>query len=166
MQDTIIRWLENFVDASNRNIAKVLLSAIGDRLATRPLITSGLALKAGGSAVVKTGAADFYAIVSGRLVKIAASTDMPALVGTITAAYFNVFSFFVDNAGTTTVLMGKEGASLAEVIFPPWPEGKACIGSILVTYASTFTGGTTPLDTATTVYLPAVGGVDPTVLLR
>jgi hypothetical protein len=36
---------------------------------------------------------------------------------------------------------------------------------MIVTYASAFTGGTTPLDTATTVYLTSVGGMDPTILI-
>jgi hypothetical protein len=35
---------------------------------------------------------------------------------------------------------------------------------LIITYASAFTGGTTPLDTATTVYVSPMSGFDPTAL--
>ena len=41
---------------------------------------------------------------------------------------------------------------------------KALIGFLLITHSSTFTGGTTALDTATTVYVSPIGAFDPTIL--
>jgi hypothetical protein len=90
---------------------------------------------------------------------------MPALSGSITAAYYNVFCFFVDSAGTLTSAMGREGASLAAVDFPDFPLGKALVGYLVVTYASAFVGGTTALDTATTVYVSPIGPFNPNALL-
>ncbi|MCY1168491.1 hypothetical protein D9M73_84880 [compost metagenome] len=122
--------------------------------------------------MVKTGATDFYAIAKGILVKKAAATDMPALVGTVVNATFNVFSFFVDSAGTVTSAMGSAGATLAAVKFPPLPVGQAFLGFIIVNPTGTgnFVGGTTVLDDATVVpnvaYISLTAGVDPTVLLN
>ncbi len=90
---------------------------------------------------------------------------MPALVGDITAAYFNVYCFFIDSASVVTVARGTEATTLAGVIFPPFPAGKALVGFLTVTYASTFTGGSTPLDTATTTYNSPTGAWDPSVLV-
>jgi hypothetical protein len=165
MQDTITRYLEGIVDGPGRQSMRTILTPIADRLSTTPLNSSGLVINGAGNAAAKTGASDFYASVTGDLVKIASGTAMPALVGSITATKFNVFCFYVDSAGTTTVAMGTEGAALANVVFPNFPQGKALIGFIIVTYASTFVGGTTALDTATTVYVSPSGPFDPTVLV-
>jgi len=100
------------------------------------------------------------------LVTIAGSTDMPSLAGiNISAGAYNVACFFVDSAGATTVLAGTQGATLAAVQFPQFPVNKALIGFLIITYASAFTGNTTPLDTATTVYVSPLGAFDPTVKL-
>jgi hypothetical protein len=124
-----------------------------------------LVIKAGASALAKTGSSDFYASVTGILVKIAASTDMPALTGiNISAGSFNVVCFFVDSAGTVTAAAGTQGATVGAVVFPQFPKGKALVGFLIITYASAFTGGTTALDTATTVYVSPLGAFDPTVL--
>jgi hypothetical protein len=119
---------------------------------------------------VKTGAADYYASVKGVLVKITAGTDMPVLVGTVTNAKFNVFCFFVDSAGTTSVAMGTEGATLAALKWPDFPINKAPIGWVLINPTGTgnFVGGTTALGDVTVVpnavYMSPVGAVDPTLL--
>lgn len=116
------------------------------------LSTGGLAIKAGGSAIVKA-ATLCKAIAGETLVSIAANTDMAALVGTVTNAKFNVYAFFVDAAGAVTTSMGTEGATLAAVVFPSVPANKACIGFIIVNPTGTgnFVGGTTALDDATVV---------------
>ena len=165
MQDTLTRYVEGIVDGASRQSIRTLVTPIGDRLSTQALATAGLVINGAGNATAKIGAADYYASVTGVLVKVAAGTAMPTLVGTITATKFNVFCFYVDSAGTTSVAMGTEGAALANVVFPSFPQGKALIGFIIVTYASTFTGGTTALDTATTVYVSPLGGFDPTYLI-
>ncbi|MDO8547864.1 MAG: hypothetical protein Q7R68_10975 [Nitrospirales bacterium] len=165
MIDTVTRWLEAFGDKRHQTALNKTLGAIADRLSCQMTGTAGLVIKAGGSALAMSSATvAAHGIVQGVPVTIATSTDMPALVGTITAGSYNIFAFFIDRASTLTVAMGTEGTTLALVTFPPIPEGKALVGYITVTYASTFTGGTTPLDTATTKYISVVGAFDPSIL--
>lgn len=166
VNDTITRNLQPLASQPGKQHLLTVLKAIGDRMSSQPLRTAGLVIKAGGGVLAKIGSADYYASVNGVLVKIAASTDMPALTGlTITAAYFNVACFFVDSAGTVTVAFGTEGSTLALVKWPPFPENKALVGCLIITHSSTFTGNTTALDTATTVYISPVGAFDPTILI-
>ena len=162
---TVQQWLEGVANGKTRFALLEILGPIGDRFSSCAVSSAGLVIKTGGSAVAKTGSAVTNLVANGIPVAIAASTDMPALVGTITAAYYNVFCFFVDSAGTTSVAMGTEATTLAGVVFPPFPAGKALIGFLTVTYGSTFTGGTTPLDTATTTYNSPTGAWDPSVLV-
>lgn len=165
MQNTVTQQLSGLAAVSDRNALRPLLRALADRFSSQATATAGLVIKTGGSTLAKTGSTAFAGVASGVPVAIAASTDMPALVGTITAAKYNVFCFFIDSASTVTVAMGTEGATLAAVKFPPFPEGKALVGYLVVTHSSTFTGGTTALDTATTVYVSPVGAFDPTISL-
>lgn len=107
-----------------------------------------------------------YASVQGVLVKIAAGTNMPALTGiNISAGNYNVVCFYVNSAGTVQALAGTQGSSLGGVVFPAPPQGQALVGFLIITYASAFTGGTTALSTATTVYVSPLGPFDPTVLI-
>lgn len=169
MEGTLTQHLQGV--ASSREALARILRPIADRMSTHSLISAGLVIKAGASALAKTGAAAWYGIVQGKLVTKAAATDMAALVGTVTNAKFNVFCFFVDAAGTLTSVMGTEGAALANVIFPAIAEGKAMIGFIIVNPTGTgnFVGGTTALDDATVapnvVYVNLQGPVDPSILL-
>jgi hypothetical protein len=154
------------MDSQNEQAAlRPLLNALADRMSSQATSTAGLVIKAGGGVLAKTGAAAFAGVANGVPVAIAASTDMPALTGTITAAKYNVYCFFIDSASVVTVAQGTEGATLAAVKFPPFPVGKALVGYLVITYASTFTGNSTALDTATTVYVSPVGAFDPTILL-
>lgn len=162
--DTIVRWLEAVESVKTRYNLLQVLTALGDRYSSQPLTSAGLVIKTGGSALAKTGSSDFYYVANGVLGKIAASTDMPALVGSIGAGKYNVFCFFVDSAGTVTSAMGTEGAALANVVFPPFPKNQALVGFLIVTYASAFTGGSTALDTATTVYVSPQGAFEPAML--
>lgn len=172
MIDTIARWLASVESERNRAFLGAILNPIGDRYSTQSLTSAGLVIKTGGSAIVKTGSADYYAFVNGKLVKKAAATDMAALSGTVVNATFNVYAFFIDGAGTLTSAMGTAGATLAAVIFPPIPEQKACIGFVIINPTGTgnFVGGTTPLDDVTVApnaaYVNTLGAFDPTVLLR
>lgn len=167
MLDTMTRYLAAFGDVREREALRGFLKPIVDRMSTRPLNAAGLLVSGTGSGVTaKIGSADFYASVTGKLVKIAASTDMPALVGTITQSSYNVFCFFVDAAGTVTSAIGTEATTLAGVVFPTFPQNKALVGFIIVTYAGgLFTGGSTGLSTATTVYIDGTGMFDPSVLI-
>lgn len=154
------------MDSQNEQAAlRPLLNALADRMSSQATSTAGLVIKAENNVLAKTGAAAFAGVANGVPVAIAASTDMPALTGTITAAKYNVYCFFIDSASVVTVAQGTEGATLAAVKFPPFPVGKALVGYLVITYASTFTGNSTALDTATTVYVSPVGAFDPTILL-
>lgn len=134
-----------------------------DRLKSQTLGNAGLAIKTGGSAVVKAGTA-FVALANGVLVSKTANTDMAALSGTTANSKFNVYCFFVDSAGTLTSSMGTEAATLAAVLFPTIPANKAMIGFIIVaTSGGSFVGGTTALDagTVTVTYVNTQGAIDP-----
>lgn len=170
MLDTITRYLNAISDLRHRAAVQSVVNPMADRISTQLLGSAGLVIKTGGSAIVKGGSA-FYASVLGKLVTKAANTDMAALSGTVTNAKFNVFAFFIDGSGTLTSAMGTEGATLAAVVPPPIPVGKAMIGMAVINPTGTgnFVGGTTPLDDATVVpnaaYINTVGAFDPTVLV-
>lgn len=165
MQNTIQQYLQLIGSGNDRGALQAVLSVIAAEHNTQALTSAGLVIKAGTSTLAKTGSSAFYAIVGGRLVSIAGSTDMPALTGlSITANSFNVACFFVDASGTVTVRFGTEGTAIGRVKFPDFPIDRALVGFLLITHSSTFTGGTTALDTATTVYISPVGALDPTLL--
>src|ERR1035437_300857 len=166
MQDTITQHLAGLAGETSRHAVRVPLKAIGDRLSSCATSTAGLVITATGSKyTAKIGSVAFAWIVQGVPVAIAAGTDMPNPVGVITAGSYNIFCFFIDQASVVTVAMGVEGTTLAKVKFPPFPEGKALVGYIVVTYSSTFTGGSIALDTATTVYVSPTGAIEPSVLI-
>lgn len=166
MLDTMSRYLNGLSSFRDTYTLRNLLTPIFDRYSSMALLTAGLVIKAGGGVLTKTGAAAFYGVAGGKLVTIAASTDMPALTGlVITATNFNVACFFIDSASVVTVAFGTQGATIGAVAWPQFPVGKALVGFLLITHSSTFTGGTTALDTATTVYFSPTGPFDPTVLV-
>lgn len=148
-----------------------VLTGIYNRLNSVCLTSAGLAIKAGGGVLVKTGAAPTTLSVEGRLASIAAATDMPALSGTVVNATFNVFVFSQDRAGTRYTTMGTAGATLAAVKFPTIPDTRTIIGFIVVNPTGTgnFVGGTTALDNATVapnvVYNNTVGAFSVTAAL-
>ena len=165
MNATIQQWLEHVAIATTRWCLLNVLGPIGDRYSSQSHTSAGLAITTGGATTAKTGATAWAGTANGVPVSVAASTTMPVLSGSITAASFNVFCFFIDSASVVTSAMGTEGTTLAGVVFPTFPQGKALLGYLIVTYASTFVGGTTPLDTATTIYVNTVGAADPSVLV-
>lgn len=166
MKAKLRQYLNNVSIRNDRQALETPLKALADRLSCVALATAGLVIKAATSTLAKTGAAAFYGTVKGKLVTIAASTDMPALTGlVITAAKYNVACFYIDDASVVTMKYGTEGAAIANVKFPEPPEGKTLVGFLLITHSSTFTGGTTALDTATTVYVSPIGAYDATILL-
>ena len=165
MFDTVGRFLEGISARTDSYVLTRCFSPIVDRYSSQPLTSAGLVISAGGATTAKTGAAVFYATAGGSLVSIAAATTLPALTGiTASAGNYQVACFFVDSAGTVTVVGGTQGATLGAVGWPQFPVKKALVGFLIITYASAFTGGTTPLDTATTVYVSPLGPFDPTVL--
>ena len=147
-----------------RNLSPVL-SALADNSSTVALATAGLAITGAGGTTAKIGATPYYAFAGGRLVTIAAATAMPALTGlVIPANLFNVAFFFVTAAGVVSAVFGIQGATLGAVTMPNTPLGQALVGILIITNGATFTGGTTALDTATTVYLSPIGSVDPSLI--
>lgn len=122
------------------------------RQSSRMLTSAGLAIKTGGSAIVKAGNA-FAAIANGTVVRKAANTDMAALVGTLATAKSALWAFYIDSAGTLTASAKTADAAThdaAIALLPAAPTGKAMIGFIVVDNAtgSNFVGGTTALDAA------------------
>lgn len=166
MLDTVARFLSGIAAVRDRDAVRSVVSPIADRMSSQCILqTEELVISSGGAATAKTGAADAYFVAGGSLVKVAASTTLPALSGTIAANKFNVFAFFVDGAGNLTSAIGKEGATLGACRYPEFPKGKALVGALAITHNATFTGGTTPLDTATTVYLTGpIGAFDPNII--
>jgi len=164
--DTMIRWLEGIAASKDQYTLKKLLEPIFDRMSSATLTTPALVISAGGATTAKTGSADTYGVANGVIWKVPASSTLPALTGiNNTAAFFNVACFFVDQNSVVTVAGGVQASTLAGVVFPQFPKQKALLGFLIITYASAFTGGTTPLDTATTVYVSSNEAFDPACLL-
>lgn len=153
---------------NKRDAASLLpvLSDIYNRLNSACLSSAGLAISAT-TTKVKTGASATIVSAQGVIRSIAAATDLPVLVGTVTNARFNVFVFSVDSAGTAYTQMGTESSTLAGVQWPNVPSKRCVIGFVIINPTGTgnFVGGTTPLGDATVVpnavYVNTQGSFDP-----
>lgn len=165
--ETLTHWLIGITNSPWQWALRKINLPLYDRQTSLALNTAGLVIKAGGSALAKSGAAACYLIANGVFQKIAAATDMPALVGTVPNATFNVFAFFIDQNGVVTSALGTQGATLGAMKFPQFPTSKALIGFIIINPTGTgdFVGGTTALDDATVapgaVYVNGQCGFDP-----
>lgn len=162
-RDTLVRYLSGVSDAKTKMAVEACLEAVFDRMASVGLTISTPVISSGSAVTAKMGAADSYLVANGILIKIAASTTLPVLTGINAGAnQFNIACFFVDQGGTVTALGGTPGATLAATKFPQFPKGKALVAFLLITNgASVFTGNTTALDTATTIYMGGNEGFDP-----
>lgn len=166
--ENLTQWAQTVNDKQAALALRKVGEGVYGRLRSASLNSAGLVIKAGGSALAKIGASDWYGFAKGALVKKAAATDMPALSGTVTNAKFNVFVFTVDSAGTVSSAMGTEGATLATVKFPPLTPDNCVIGFVIINPTGTgnFVGGTTALDDVTVapnaVYISTIGVLDPT----
>lgn len=126
----------------------------------RSMGSAGLAIKAGGSAIVKNGTA-VSLLVNGAHVEVAANTDAAALSGVIPAATYNCWLVSTSDGSTLTTTFGTAGASAAAVVLPAVPSGETALGYVIVTKSDgDFTGATTALDAAnvTTTYVNIIGG--------
>jgi hypothetical protein len=160
------RYLQSLANVQDAYALQRILAPLVDRYSSQCLTGAGLVINAGGAVIAKTGAADTYALCGGVLVKITAGTAMPVLTGiNISAGAFNVVCFFVDSAGALTAVAGTQGATLGAVGFPQMVPKKALVGFLIITNAGAFTGNTTPLDTATTIYISPDGPFDATAQL-
>lgn len=166
-RDTLTRYLAGASDAKTKLVMETCFEPVFDRMTSVGLTISTPVISSGGAVTAKMGAADSYLIANGTLVKITASTTLPVLTGINAGAnQFNVACFFVDAGGTVTALGGTPGATLAAMKFPQFPKGKALVAFLLITNgASVFTGNTTALDTATTIYIGGNEGFDPFCLV-
>ena len=170
MINTVRQTLSLVKDGITKKVLGLLFGEVADRLNSVSLSSAGLVIKAGASALIKNGTA-WYGIADGKLITKAANTDMAALSGTVTNAYFNVFAFFCTSAGTLSTVMGTEATTLAGVKVPQKPIGSALIGYAIINPTGTgnFVGGTTAIDDATVVpgvlYINMIGASDATFLL-
>jgi hypothetical protein len=169
--DTLYRHISNARDGTMQIILRAVTRPLFDRQSSLMVSSAGLVIKGAGNTLAKTGAAASKYFADGVYGSIAAATDMPALVGTVTNTKFNVFCFFVDRAGTITSAMGTEGATRSAVVFPQFTALKALIGFIEINPTGTgnFVGGTTALDDATVVpnafFNSALSGFDPACIV-
>lgn len=157
-------------DGGSQRAIALALRGVYDRMSSQTLSSPGLTFTAA-AAVARTGASACQAVASGVLRSIAATTNMAALVGTVTNATLNVYCFFIDSAGTLTSAMGTAAGALAGVKLPAIPQGKAMLGFVIINPTGTgdFVGGTTALDNATVVpnavFVNTLGAFDPTALI-
>lgn len=163
MRDILERRFASIKDAWIKRSFELLFQSPLDGSVSQGITSAGLVITGAGGTTAKIGASDFYAVVDGQLVKIAAATAMPALTGlNIAQSQYNVIVFTVDAFGNVYALMGNAAAAIGGVQFPVVPTGQAMIGFLLITYAAgNFVGGTTPLDTATTLYFSPLGDLNP-----
>lgn len=170
MKNTVKQYLSGVLDESSRGAVTKVLRSVASALSTTVLRAAGLEI-AGTATLAQIGSGStFVGTVNGKLVTIAAGTDMPALSGTVTADMFNVYCFFTTADGTRSSVMGTEASSLLGVRFPDFAEDKLCIGFVIVNPTGTgnFVGGTTGLADGTVapnaVYVSPTGAFDPTFI--
>mgnify|MGYP000190890707 CR=1 FL=1 len=168
MQDTIARYLINVKDPISARALQIIINAVADRLASAMLGSAGIVIFGAASPNAKTGAVAVYAVSANSLVNIAAATVLTPNTGTTLINTFNVYTFYIDNAGVITAGVGVAGTTLGGIVWPNTPQGKAMIGGFTVNpTAASFVGATTALDAANTnvVYFSPTGAVDPSILL-
>lgn len=116
-----------------------------------PLNSVALATAAG-NLLVETGAVAQVRVGS-TYITVASGTDMPALVGTIPADKFNVFSFFLNMDGTFRTALGTVSDTLAGIVPAVQDQDEALLGHLIINPTGTgdFVGGTTAINDATVV---------------
>jgi hypothetical protein len=170
MAESLARLLQAIRDSATQEAIRKIMTPLYQSTSNQAMSSAGLVIKSATNPVAKSGPAATVFSVNGDLVTLPASTDMPALVGTVQNGKWNVFCFFIDAAGVKTSAMGGQGATLASSSFPDFPANKALIGYIVINPTGTgnFVGGTTPLDDATVipnaVFVSPVGGFNPNTL--
>lgn len=116
------------------------------------------------TALGKTGATAAWALVNGVAVKVAASTNLPAITtaSSMVSGQKTAIGYYVNAAGTITAVAGEVVAAANALKLPNNPTTDVvCIGYIIIEAAATFTGGTTNLDAAniTTSFISLTGGI-------
>jgi hypothetical protein len=144
-----------------------IIEGLADLASCQSMISATI-IPSVGAVTTKMGSVAWYGIAQGRLVTIAATTVLPALVGTIAQNKFNVYCYYIDSAGTVTSAMGVEGTTKDLIKWPIRPTGKTLVGaSMFNPTTAAFIGGTTLADAANTnhVGLNALGAFDPSMVL-
>ena len=100
MRTPIMQRLTSIVDPAISYALYLMFKPMTERYRTLCLAAPAMAIKAGGSALAKTGTTVTHYMVKGQSGQIAASTDLPAFSGTVTNAKFNVFVYTVNSAAT------------------------------------------------------------------
>jgi hypothetical protein len=131
----------------------------------QPLSDYGIT-NAAAALVFRTGTNARLAIAGGALQRVAASTNFPAMTGLSVPTGSKVLIVHtIDRSGTLGQYWGPISPVVAGCTFPDLPLDNAVVGLVLLENAtgSTFTGGTTALDTAniTLTYANAPGSVSP-----
>lgn len=175
MLTPINQRLKTIADTAIAYALYLLLKPMTERYRTLCLAAPAPVIKAAASVLAKTGATVTHYMIKGKSGQIAAGTDLPPFVGTVTADMFNVFVYTVNSAGTTALTMGTEAATEAAVKWPKINPEHAILAFIKVNPTGTgdFVGGTTALDNATVfttvatdlLYVPTVGMSFPTALV-
>ena len=171
MIDTLSAILAGVPAGQARDNLSKLLRPLVDRFSSQSTKAAALRIKGGSASPTVQTNAVYQGWANGKAVTVASATDMPALVGSVTNAKFNVFAIFIDASSTRTSAMGIEAATLAGVKFPAIPETKACMGYVVINPTGTgnFVGGTTALDDATVVpnavFVDTLGAFDPSYQL-
>lgn len=160
--------LEGVAGETTRRFLQRIFDPIADRYSSCVLQNPGIVISGAGLTTAKTGATALVYVSGGTPVSVAGGTTLPALTAamTFTTGQFLIVGFFGDAAGNLTIGAGAPGATLAKATFPSTKEGLAVLGYLIITYAGTFVGGTTPLDTATTTYVSPDGAFDTSVLIK
>lgn len=168
MLTPVMDRLNTMADTLIRYPLYLMFKPIVERFRSCVHSTAGLVITAtAGKKVPKIGAAACHYQAKGVNGQIAAGTDMPALVGTVANATWNIFVFTVDKAGNLYSYMGTAGATDGTVKWPVLNTEHAIIGYIKINPTGTgnFVGGTTALDDVTVVpntqYISPVGALFP-----
>jgi hypothetical protein len=161
------KYAQDISDAFARNafVRGIFVSIFGSQVVA-PVT---LAINGAGATFAKTTTASFV-LVNGVLVKIASGTAMPALTGvSIPNGSKQVIGFVTDVNGNLTMLQGGVAASVGQLTFPALPDWTVAVGYLVIENGtgSTFTGGTTALDTAslTVTYVNQPDGIQPLSVL-
>jgi len=166
MFENLIQRINQVKDRSDSRHLFLIFEGIYEALRSQFVVSAGLRI-GGTTTLVRSAATDAYATVRGKLVKLTAATNMPALVGTVVNATFNVFVFTIDEAGNLFTQMGTAGGTLATVKWPTLHKNRALVGFVIINPTGTgnFVGGTTALGDATVVpnavYVSPTGAFNP-----
>lgn len=146
----MLNFRHRFQMLDEKSSAFQLLQAIGTLFNSQVIKPFGLNFAASATTGRTSTSGAGYAIINGSMVKVAASTALPALTGVnLTTGQAVGIVYLVDTAGTITALAGPVVTGISNVKFPQQNRtDQICIGYLIIEAGATFTGGTTALDAA------------------